>query len=197
MPSGSSTSPALEGFNTQRKNKAWDEWRKAIKIETPERLTEALENAIEAQRKAQADDGWAAMLPDCFRWLKDGCYTAALEDNPAQDNFCQSITDSSPDGLSTRPEQAGVCRHRQERQGGHCPCYTPFWQPGPADQPDKMASSPVTLPWGLRPRRALRDASTSRFHLHGPGRYVLHPLAQEEYLRVPRSSDEAPRASRP
>jgi hypothetical protein len=38
-----------------------------------------LKNAIEEQRKAQADDGWAAKLPDCFRWLKDGCYTAALE----------------------------------------------------------------------------------------------------------------------
>jgi hypothetical protein len=71
----------------QRKNKAWDEWRKAIKIESPERLTEALENAIGAIRRGQNVDGWAAPLPDCFRWLRDGCYTAALEDNPAQDNY--------------------------------------------------------------------------------------------------------------
>lgn len=73
--------------SNQRKNKAWDEWRKAIKIETPERLTEALENAIGAIRRGQNVDGWAAPLPDCFRWLRDGCYTAALEDNPAQDDF--------------------------------------------------------------------------------------------------------------
>jgi hypothetical protein len=73
--------------NTQRKTKAWDEWRKAIKIESPERLTEALENAIGAIRRGQNVDGWAAPLPDCFRWLRDGCYTAALEDNPAQDNY--------------------------------------------------------------------------------------------------------------
>ena len=73
--------------SNQRKNKAWDEWRKAIKIETPERLTEALENAIGAIRRGQNIDGWAAPLPDCFRWLRDGCYTAALEDNPAQDDF--------------------------------------------------------------------------------------------------------------
>jgi hypothetical protein len=73
--------------NTQRKNKAWEEWVKATKIETPERLVEALENAIAAIRRGQNVDGWAAPLPDCFRWLRDGCYTAALEDNPAQDNF--------------------------------------------------------------------------------------------------------------
>jgi hypothetical protein len=73
--------------SNQRKNKAWDEWRKAIKIESPERLTKALENAIGAIRRGQNVDGWAAPLPDCFRWLRDGCYTAALEDNPAQDNY--------------------------------------------------------------------------------------------------------------
>ena len=76
--------------NTQRKNKAWDEWRKAIKIETPERLTEALENAIAAIKRGQNIDGWAAPLPDCFRWLRDGCYTAALEEAPQTSQTSQS-----------------------------------------------------------------------------------------------------------
>lgn len=76
--------------SNQRKNKAWDEWRKAIKIETPERLTEALENAIVAIKRGQNIDGWAAPLPDCFRWLRDGCYTAALEEASQTSQTSQS-----------------------------------------------------------------------------------------------------------
>lgn len=60
---------------SQSKAKAWEEWKKAIKHETPERITKALERAV----YDAVNCDWDYKLPDCFRWLRDGRYSAVLE----------------------------------------------------------------------------------------------------------------------
>lgn len=76
--------------SNQRKNKAWDEWRSAIQLESPARLMKALEESIALNKRLQNTEGWAAPLPDCFRWLRDGCYTAALEEASQTSQTSQS-----------------------------------------------------------------------------------------------------------
>ena len=90
--------------NCQRKSKAWEEWRKAIEIEPPERLTEALENAIGDINTRRSKNEFAAPLPDCFRWLRDGYYTAALEVHeegpnltPKYKAWCELMSKNFPD----------------------------------------------------------------------------------------------------
>ena len=90
--------------NGQRKNKAWDEWRSAIQLESPERLTKALENAIGEINTRCGKNEFAAPLPDCFRWLRDGYYTAALEVHeegprltPKYKAWCELMSKNFPD----------------------------------------------------------------------------------------------------
>jgi hypothetical protein len=66
---------------SQSKAKSWDEWQKAVKIETPERLLQAAEVAVRDAINCE----WGYKLPDCFRWLRDGRYSVLLETHtPAQ-----------------------------------------------------------------------------------------------------------------
>jgi hypothetical protein len=65
--------------NGQSKPKAWDAWGDAIKQETPERLVEAAQKAVEEVRRLQQADEFCAPLPDAFRWLRDGRYVVLLE----------------------------------------------------------------------------------------------------------------------
>lgn len=66
---------------SQSKAKSWDEWRKVIKHETPERLVRAAEAAVRDAINCE----WDYKLPDCFRWLRDGRYSVLLETHtPAQ-----------------------------------------------------------------------------------------------------------------
>ena len=67
--------------NSQSKNKAFDQWKQAIKDETPERLIEAARRAVEQVKQAKTNDEWCAPLPDAFRWLRDERYAVLLEDH--------------------------------------------------------------------------------------------------------------------
>lgn len=67
--------------NGQSKTKAFDEWKAAIAIETPERLLEAARRAVEQVKQAKLQDEWCAPLPDAFRWLRDERYAVLLENH--------------------------------------------------------------------------------------------------------------------
>ena len=60
---------------SQSKAKSWEEWQKAIKQETPERLLQAAKSAVSDAVSCE----WDYKLPDCFRWLRDGRYSVLLE----------------------------------------------------------------------------------------------------------------------
>lgn len=67
--------------NAQSKNKAFDQWKQAVKQETPERLLEAARRAVEQVKQAKLQDEWCAPLPDAFRWLRDERYAVLLEEH--------------------------------------------------------------------------------------------------------------------
>ena len=67
--------------NAQSKNKAFDQWKEALKLESPERLLEAARRAVEQIKQAKLQDEWCAPLPDAFRWLRDERFTVYLEDH--------------------------------------------------------------------------------------------------------------------
>lgn len=67
--------------NAQSKNKAFEQWKEATKLETPERLLEAARRAVEQIKQAKLQDEWCAPLPDAFRWLRDERFAVHLEDH--------------------------------------------------------------------------------------------------------------------
>ena len=79
--------------NSQSKNKAFEEWRRVVKEEPPQRLVEAAARAVEQVKQAKIQDEWCAPLPDAFRWLRDERYTVYLEDHvPAGPQVINGIT---------------------------------------------------------------------------------------------------------
>lgn len=60
---------------SQSKARAWAEWSKALKVESADRLLQAAEKAVHDAITCE----WDYKLPDCFRWLRDGRYSALLE----------------------------------------------------------------------------------------------------------------------
>lgn len=60
---------------SQSKARAWTEWTKALKQESADRLVEAANKAVLDAITCE----WDYKLPDCFRWLRDGRYSALLE----------------------------------------------------------------------------------------------------------------------
>jgi hypothetical protein len=77
----------------QSKSKAFEQWREALKRETPERLLEAARRAVERVKQAKLQDEWCAPLPDAFRWLRDEHYAVHLEDHvPAGPQVINGIT---------------------------------------------------------------------------------------------------------
>ncbi len=67
--------------NAQSKNRAFEQWKEATKLETPERLLEAARRAVEQIKQAKLQDEWCAPLPDAFRWLRDERFAVHLEDH--------------------------------------------------------------------------------------------------------------------
>jgi len=79
--------------NSQSKNKAYEQWRRVVKEESPQRLVEAAARAGEQVKQAKIQDEWCAPLPDAFRWLRDERYTVYLEDHvPAGPQVINGIT---------------------------------------------------------------------------------------------------------
>ena len=79
--------------SNQSKPKALEQWAKAIKKASPERLQQALTRAVQQQLQQERDGGFGSPFPDCFRWLRDGYFEAFL-DGPAA---------AVPAAVSTRP----------------------------------------------------------------------------------------------
>ena len=67
--------------NAQSKNKAFEQWKEAVKLEAPERLLEAATRAVDQIKQAMMQDEWCAPLPDAFRWLRDERFAVHLEDH--------------------------------------------------------------------------------------------------------------------
>lgn len=64
---------------SQSKARAWAEWSKALKVESADRLLRAAQKAVHDAITCE----WDYKLPDCFRWLRDGRYSALLETHVA------------------------------------------------------------------------------------------------------------------
>lgn len=76
------SAPKLAG--KQAKFKAFEQWRKVVPdFEHPKNLIRAARLAVDAQVEEleTSEARWCCALPDCFRWLRDDCYTALLEDH--------------------------------------------------------------------------------------------------------------------
>ena len=75
-----------EKASKQSKPLALDAWETATKANTPEELQRAVDLALEVQQQEMGSArGFTVCLPDCFRWLRDGCYLVLLEGHtPAQ-----------------------------------------------------------------------------------------------------------------
>lgn len=68
--------------NGQSKPKAMELWGQLVPDELqPEDLMRGIDGAIEDIRSRQGVGEFASPLPDCFRWLRDECYSVYLEDN--------------------------------------------------------------------------------------------------------------------
>jgi DNA mismatch repair ATPase MutS len=61
------------------KKEAFEEWKKALKKETPERLIEALMAAVDDQRVKLATDEFAPALKQAQSWLKKEMYSSWLD----------------------------------------------------------------------------------------------------------------------
>ena len=67
--------------NGQSKPKAFEQWRLATKDGNEAQIQSAIEAAIEDIKRRKAADEFAAPLPDCFRWLRDGHYEVHAEEH--------------------------------------------------------------------------------------------------------------------
>ncbi len=75
-----------EKASKQSKPLALMAWEEVVEEHGAEQLIRAAELQLEVQhRELQAERAFTVTLPDCFRWLRDGCFTALLEGHtPAQ-----------------------------------------------------------------------------------------------------------------
>jgi len=75
---------APERVSAQTKPKAFDEWKAIVGLEGPETLLQAVQRAIEEQKRRKTAGDFVGSLPDLFRWLRDGKYEVYLEEHKAQ-----------------------------------------------------------------------------------------------------------------
>ena len=75
---------APDRVSSQTKPKAFDEWKSIIGLEGPETLLQAVQRAIEEQKRRKTAGEFVGSLPDLFRWLRDGKYEVYLEEHKAQ-----------------------------------------------------------------------------------------------------------------
>lgn len=66
----------------QSKPLALQAWKDATAATDPSALLRAVQKQIEIQQaELRTERGFTVAMPDCFRWLRDGCFHALLEDN--------------------------------------------------------------------------------------------------------------------
>ena len=70
--------------NGQSKPKAFEQWRLATMDGNEAQVQSAIEAAIADIARRKRNDEFAAPLPDCFRWLRDGHYEVHAEDHRPQ-----------------------------------------------------------------------------------------------------------------
>ena len=75
---------APDRVSSQTKPKAFDEWKSIVGLEGPETLLQAVQRAIEEQKRRKTAGEFVGSLPDLFRWLRDGKYEVYLEEHKAQ-----------------------------------------------------------------------------------------------------------------
>ena len=70
----------------QSKPLALDAWTEAVTDHTADDLLKAVQALLALQeRELRSERGFTVTMPDCFRWLRDECYLALLEqERPAQ-----------------------------------------------------------------------------------------------------------------
>ena len=66
----------------QSKPLALEAWKEATATSQPSAIQAAIEKQIEIQHEElRTERAFTVSMPDCFRWLRDGCYHALMEDN--------------------------------------------------------------------------------------------------------------------
>jgi len=75
---------APDRVSSQTKPKAFDEWKSIVGLEGPETLLQAVQRAIDEQKRRKAAGEFVGSLPDLFRWLRDGKYEVYLEQHVTQ-----------------------------------------------------------------------------------------------------------------
>lgn len=66
----------------QSKPLAYDAWAAACVDHAPADLQRAVERQLEIQRdELNTERAFTVAMPDCFRWLRDECFVALLEDH--------------------------------------------------------------------------------------------------------------------
>jgi len=75
---------APDRVSSQTKPKAFDEWKSIVGLEGPETLLQAVQRAIDEQKRRKTAGEFVGSLPDLFRWLRDGKYEVYLEQHTTQ-----------------------------------------------------------------------------------------------------------------
>ena len=75
---------APDRVSSQTKPKAFDEWKSIVGLEGPQTLLQAVQRAIDEQKRRKTAGEFVGSLPDLFRWLRDGKYEVYLEQHVTQ-----------------------------------------------------------------------------------------------------------------
>jgi hypothetical protein len=77
----------------QSKPLAHDAWAAACVDHAPANLQRAVERQLEIQRdELNTERGFTVAMPDCFRWLRDECFVALLEDHAPIETYTPTYT---------------------------------------------------------------------------------------------------------
>ena len=77
-----------EKASKQSKPLAFKAWEEACELHPADELQRAVDRQLEIQQEElRSARGFTVAMPDCFRWLRDECFVALLEDHaPAQEH---------------------------------------------------------------------------------------------------------------
>ena len=77
-----------EKASKQSKPLAFTAWEEACELHPADELQRAVDRQLEIQQEElRSARGFTVAMPDCFRWLRDECFVALLEDHaPAQEH---------------------------------------------------------------------------------------------------------------